>query len=582
MPYPGVYKPIKRGNFRVSPFYVNKEWSVDNTSYSSSGYTLQQAVFKRGPQPYGTTTLSTFGQNFSTAGSVQHISNFYGADRDPINTHDGTYQHIIWHSLNHQYYKFPYNPANNFGDSNINTIEKRLFLSASSFTIPYFKVGESVKPKTLKVTDTTNDFILNDDGKGNLRDYLINSQSFALSSRLVGYWGFNDEYRKFKRANGVHSKSMIFDSNAYQVDITSQVVQVNFQPGIVTTGIDNAKRSGMQARFDGTSYIKTDAYKSLNFDSVDNFAISFWYGGNVSQSITSSNANSLITKRGVNDKLILNNNTQKREIVEENRMVNRYPFDIEVLNNTAGILENGKIRFQRSDGSITYSSASMTQCTGSDSEYHIVAQKSGSYLELWINGVREIQSPDPVSSEVRNFSKLMFGSMNTNFYNALSGSLDEIRIYNYGLSETAIKSLANNHYISSSAYQTSVAGNIFYKTGHVIISSNLPKYHNALGQGGNDTNATWRVDYKGTHVIWENEVLVEVPAGSNNVSMNPSAHQRANSDKLKLDFTGSLTPYITTIGLYNQDAQLLAIGKLGQPIAKRSDVDMNFIVRWDY
>jgi hypothetical protein len=40
-------------------------------------------------------------------------------------------------------------------------------------------------------------------------------------------------------------------------------------------------------------------------------------------------------------------------------------------------------------------------------------------------------------------------------------------------------------------------------------------------------------------------------------------------------------PYITTIGLYNDAAQLLAVGKLAQPVKKRNDVDMNFLVRID-
>ena len=40
-------------------------------------------------------------------------------------------------------------------------------------------------------------------------------------------------------------------------------------------------------------------------------------------------------------------------------------------------------------------------------------------------------------------------------------------------------------------------------------------------------------------------------------------------------------PYITTIGLYDNAGQLLAIGKLAQPIQTRSDVDMNFLIRLD-
>ena len=757
MPYPSVFRPIKRGNFSVRPFQVYKEWQITNSDYSSSGYTLQQAAHRKELTPIGQTTLSTFGNNSLPAGTVLNLTTVSG--NDPINNYDGSYQNIIWHSLDHKYYRNAYDPGNNLVASNRNTIEKVLFLSASTFTIPYFKVGESIRPGSFTIADTSNDFTLYDDGKGNLRDKLISSQSFAKADNLVGYWGFNEEFKNFKYNYGYHSKGIIFDSNTYEVDVVSTVVNTGFYPGIATTGFDDivargysgsqlvingtftgfssetvsgwalgdssnkatwtsitdgvkatldatnstvwhvrayqthhtvleigktyewsfearaggastsitakisggngqarqtqapgagyfnattftehkqiftctalsgnnqnvgsyfwmndatagnfmeirnvslkevlVPKSGMKATFDGSSYIKTDAYKALNFDRVDDFAISFWYQGNISQSISSSNTNSLITKRGVNDKLVLNKKTRKREVVEENRKLTRYPFDIEVLNQEAGTLENGKIRFRRSDGITTYSSASATQCTGSNfpgdhpnsviyttvaNQYHVLAQKSSSYLELWINGVREIKSFDPVPNEVQNYSKLMFGAMNTNLENAFSGSLDEVRIYNTGLTEPVIKGLANNHFISSSAYQTSVAGNVFYKLGQSVISSNLPKYHKALGSGGN-LPGTWNIGYKGTHTIWENEVLVEVPAGHCNVTMNPSALQRNNTDRLKKDFTASLSPYITTIGLYNNDAQLLAIGKLASPIAKRSDVDTNFIVRWDY
>ena len=68
-----------------------------------------------------------------------------------------------------------------------------------------------------------------------------------------------------------------------------------------------------------------------------------------------------------------------------------------------------------------------------------------------------------------------------------------------------------------------------------------------------------------------------------NVSVNPSAVKQGY-DSLRIDgmTTGSLLPYVTEIGLYNDQCELLAIGKLGQAIQKRNDVDLNFIVRWDY
>ena len=41
------------------------------------------------------------------------------------------------------------------------------------------------------------------------------------------------------------------------------------------------------------------------------------------------------------------------------------------------------------------------------------------------------------------------------------------------------------------------------------------------------------------------------------------------------------TPYITTIGLYNDDGQLLVVAKLAYPIKKRNDVDISFLLRFD-
>ena len=47
--------------------------------------------------------------------------------------------------------------------------------------------------------------------------------------------------------------------------------------------------------------------------------------------------------------------------------------------------------------------------------------------------------------------------------------------------------------------------------------------------------------------------------------------------------TGSLDfqPYVTTIGLYNDDNDLLMVAKLGKPIVLSSDTDMTFIVKYD-
>ncbi len=40
-------------------------------------------------------------------------------------------------------------------------------------------------------------------------------------------------------------------------------------------------------------------------------------------------------------------------------------------------------------------------------------------------------------------------------------------------------------------------------------------------------------------------------------------------------------PYFTTIGLYNENNELVAVAKLANPIKKRRDIDINIIIRFD-
>ncbi len=49
-----------------------------------------------------------------------------------------------------------------------------------------------------------------------------------------------------------------------------------------------------------------------------------------------------------------------------------------------------------------------------------------------------------------------------------------------------------------------------------------------------------------------------------------------------IDPTGSyLAPYITTIGLYDNELNMVAVAKLPQPIKSLPDYPINFIVRLD-
>ena len=49
-----------------------------------------------------------------------------------------------------------------------------------------------------------------------------------------------------------------------------------------------------------------------------------------------------------------------------------------------------------------------------------------------------------------------------------------------------------------------------------------------------------------------------------------------------IDITGSyLAPYITTVGLYDDNCDLVLVAKLPKPIKSFPDIPINFIVRFD-
>ena len=147
---------------------------------------------------------------------------------------------------------------------------------------------------------------------------------------------------------------------------------------------------------------------------------------------------------------------------------------------------------------------------------------------------------------------------------------------------------------------SNVAGNIFYDRGLVILTRDIVS-GSVLSQ--------YTLNFRSTKTIYENEILLSVLESEFNVSQNPTAVDYDDDGKFgkiklhsiqsnvnpnvfsgfgeydyssSLDTTGSyLAPYVTTIGLYDDDLNMVAVAKLPQPIKSMPDYPLNFIVRFD-
>ena len=94
----------------------------------------------------------------------------------------------------------------------------------------------------------------------------------------------------------------------------------------------------------------------------------------------------------------------------------------------------------------------------------------------------------------------------------------------------------------------------------------------------------FKLNFKNNHLIFENEYHCTVDEDEYNFTLNPSVRKNKSiSDGELANFaTGSsFRPYVTTIGLYNDDGELLVVGKLGQPVKMSQETDTTFVVRYD-
>lgn len=578
MSIPHIFSPVKPQDFTLRPITVNKKFVIQRSDLYSgsfpqtaSGYRIWEGLYIGEHLKLGTN--STY----------------------PTNSFDDTYKQVIWKSIDAQYYRFSYDRTATKEHSNPRFTKKFLNYSASILSVPYMDFGESIKPGSVEITGST--FNLTDDKNGNLYDVSLETGSYSNRYNLIAYWGFDDQFRKMKELpyapTGQYDGPLMFlktkikyESGIFQPDEESIAKNVTMLEGLYVDGVP----SGQSAFFDNyagnhISYILTPNRKEFNFSKDDDFTISLWV-----QPFTNGPTGTLISKNTIISKQVegyfdkpnqndLSVSTLHVSMSTTYEPTPIYPFRLEVSDLLD--LGNGQVLFSRSDGTNTLQLSGSSTLFNSD-WHHIAVVKSGSQLSLYQDGLLQ-QVGNDVNYHPINAHSIMFGNDSFDGFNKLGescglhGRLDEIRFFNKGLSNDTILSLADSSNVG--VFQTSIVGNVFYRSGNIVISSLDSKYNQTFQDN-------FTVRYRGTHTIYQYEALVRIKAGSYNMSLNPTMLKNPSQDLIIDAATGSLEsgalfPYCTTIGLYNDSRELLAVAKLNQPIMMRDDVDINIIASFD-
>lgn len=131
----------------------------------------------------------------------------------------------------------------------------------------------------------------------------------------------------------------------------------------------------------------------------------------------------------------------------------------------------------------------------------------------------------------------------------------------------------NLYYYSSST--THYVGNIIYPHGMLLFTS-----HSGI-IGSFFTGSSYIASFKNEHIIYENTIKCTIRESEFNYTHNPSI-STDTSGSLRDFATGSaFTPYVTTVGLYNDSQELLAVAKMAQPIPLSTNTDTTFLINYD-
>ena len=334
--------------------------------------------------------------------------------------------------------------------------------------------------------------------------------------------------------------------------------------------------------------------ETYNFNPGEDFTIAM----NVNPSsgsvyLLSKSTTKTIIKTAINEQTYTTGSSQPIDV----KSGVQYPFEI-------FIDSSNELNFRRTDGTHT-PTVKAPLATGS--LHHVVCMSSASQMEIWITGSKIASITDTTVNQTENQANLYIGSKGEidNYY---TGSLANIMIFNSSRTPSQIDSLY------SSSNGSPYVGNIFYSNGLATITH---PNHLSIAQPfesgsvitdnpyilkstfpGNQVNTTfiesrgkkstgslaYSTKFKNIHPIYENEYMCTINSDEYNFTHNISTRKIKSDQKPDIaNFaTGSLfKPYVTTVGLYNENNELLVIGKLGQPVRMSDEADTTFVIRWD-
>lgn len=540
----GVYKTLQPKDIRYTPYRAHKTLVA---TFDGSEVSSDCKVYAAEHSLKSTYDFVQQGITNIDAGNGYYTPAF-------STTTDGYYKTAIHAQLDHLFYRdYLYNSRAAFGGGAAPHLQYRdLGYKAKVISFGFKKVGEGILPESLQISASGYNII--DDHNGNL---ILNSTDAPDYEDLMSSYTFNRHYKFVDEGPIGHIEQAVtygsykpyasFSNVAFALNTDGTTIDAVFATSSLKLSLNGDLR---------------DVYNMANSD----FAICFKIKRNAA---TTYDAVVLAKQDALVDFTVdIDGN-----VSTNTNAPSQYPYKIEITS-------AGNLKFSKSNGSRTISMTS-TAALSIGTYYNVVIQRNGSTFTMYLNGLSNATLTDTFLGTATTGTN--YGSSERDCLNScgifvgndysntkpLRSNLSYLHFFNRALTTTEVSNLNTN-----SGWFGNYCGNVFYNLGLIVIT-----HPSIVGQ------TLTQVKLRGTVSVREIEAYCTVSPGEFNVSFNRSLqYWNPLHDQFEIDsrYTGSLfRPYVTTIGLYNNNNELLAVGKLSTPIQTSAKTDTTFVVRFD-
>ncbi len=622
----GIFKKFRKDDIQITPFEAHKDYLIYVSNYTGSyyergyeqseiaDYTITASAAGTNVRPISLSTFTYISQFDDSQFVPDTIGSYLGTHSASIHskTTNGFFERSIHDSIQGMYYTNPDDPAWTLDNNGYEKEIRTLFKKAQVLSVPQRMFGERIKKGTVKLQSGSLTII--DDGYGNLIDASVYiaaaSQSVNYKSQSVFSMDFVDLYNKAKgqtinahsinalasssyyRDNGkeyydLSNKTRFFERSPYPNRVKAHKIKpITSSPTIENTFVlfdgETPTTTDSRINVESQSLMIIDDAKQFDFRKNEDFAVYFRFRQNPNH---------------LNKTAVQNANPEEyQSLINKIDPIytGRYPFDIGIYHDAASGGNANKITARISDG-VTTTELKSTGSISTAIFQNIIFTKSGSTVSLFWNGELQ-QSATIPEGDIYNKGNIVVAAkpydakkyrvkQDTRYSRTRRPMIEykghnkmrvsNIMIFDKNLSQSEISFVANRPEFDNRV------GNVFYNHGLVVLTSQRTQYYNSL-DGTKPLLSDVTLSFQNTHTIIEHEYNCHIKEREYGFTMNPTIISESKFNTIENFVTGSeFSPYVTTIGLYDDNARLLAVGKLSRPIKKSNDYDTTFVVAFD-